>query len=192
MEFALLIWLLCGIAAAVVGSGRGANGCLWFAVGVALGPIGFALAFTAGTKCPRCASTISETAIVCPKCQVNLKEAKWGDAEASTKICQFCAEKVLRAAKKCRYCGEFFPEAPPPLPSPRPTPMPSSTAATVQLKGAKANSIRIGIAILAIVFGATLLVLKLSGYFEGSGPTVLTPEQQEHVRSIKEMLDRQK
>jgi hypothetical protein len=53
---------------AIVASNRGAKGCLWFGIGALLGPIGFALAFTTGAKCSRCASRVSQDALVCPKC----------------------------------------------------------------------------------------------------------------------------
>ncbi len=68
MEF-FAIWLVCGIAAAVVASNRGANGCLWFGLGLLFGPIGLALAFANGRRCPHCASRISTKALVCPHCQ---------------------------------------------------------------------------------------------------------------------------
>lgn len=47
MELIILpiIWLVCGIAAAVTASNKGKNGCLWFGIGVLLGPIGVLIAF---------------------------------------------------------------------------------------------------------------------------------------------------
>jgi hypothetical protein len=115
MEF-LVIWLLFGICAAIVASNRGADGCLWFGLGVLLGPIGFALAFTTGTKCPKCASRVSKDAMICPNCGQTLRgnptpqvaESPSAPSEP-TKQCPFCAEKILAAAIKCRFCGEFLP-----------------------------------------------------------------------------------
>lgn len=133
------IWLLFGICAAIVANGRGASGCLWFGIGVLLGPIGFALAFTTGTKCPKCASVISADAKICPKCQEPLARKTfgayqcpnckalitWNDpicqnckqpinwtSATGTKKCPDCAEEVRAEARKCRFCGFVFPDAP--------------------------------------------------------------------------------
>ena len=122
MEFAVLIWIVCGIAAAVVAGNRGANGCLWFGLGVVLGPIGLALAFTTGVKCPQCASTISEYAEICPHCGQAViprkgaadsgSEEELEGAPSPEKVsCPYCAEEILAAAKKCKHCGEFLPVA---------------------------------------------------------------------------------
>ena len=71
---ALFCWALCGIGAAIVGSNRGANGCLWFGLGVILGPIGVALAFAAnnGVVCSACRKQIHPEATKCPHCQSNI------------------------------------------------------------------------------------------------------------------------
>lgn len=118
MEF-LLIWFLFGICAAIVASNRGANGCLWFGIGVLLGPIGFALAFTTGTKCPQCASRISEDAKACPHCGqglgtlhgvtvVNSKLYYGATADLPKYRCSECKVAAEPGAEFCRNCGVRF------------------------------------------------------------------------------------
>jgi hypothetical protein len=78
MEIALLIWLVCGIAAAIIASNRGANGCLWFGLGFLFGPFGLAFSFGAGSgrQCPACRKNIHAEATKCPYCQSELPQAQ--------------------------------------------------------------------------------------------------------------------
>ena len=71
---AVIVWILFGTASAIVAVNRGESGCLWFFLGVLLGPIGLILAFMGGRKCPDCASRISKEAKVCPKCRARLAD----------------------------------------------------------------------------------------------------------------------
>jgi hypothetical protein len=114
MEIALLIWIVCGIGAAIVAGGRGGNGCLWFGLGLLFGPFGLAFSFAAGDdrKCPQCMSNVHRDAQVCPKCQSPLgattSPVVEDESRSATKKCPDCAEDVKSEARKCRFCGYLF------------------------------------------------------------------------------------
>lgn len=65
----IAIWLSFG--SAVFASRRGANGILWFCLGILLGPIGLVLSLFAGSGrvCPACRKGIHPQATKCPYCQ---------------------------------------------------------------------------------------------------------------------------
>lgn len=113
----LVIWLIFGVAAAIIASNRGASGFLWLCLGIALGPIGLLLSLTTGVKCPKCASRISKDAEVCPRCQHRLIKPgtpAWNPKQIvvteSCERCQRCGAVSDRTVFKeaCPMCGEKF------------------------------------------------------------------------------------
>jgi hypothetical protein len=68
MKVGFVVWVLFGIAAAVVAAIRKGSVRLWFGVGMLLGPIGLGLAFMGGYRCTWCKERVSFKAIACPYC----------------------------------------------------------------------------------------------------------------------------
>src|SRR5260370_28044309 len=103
MEIAILIWIVCGIGAAFVAQSRGANGCLWFGLGVLFGPFGLAFAFTSGSdrSCPACKKGIHSEATKCPHCQTDVPQTR-------EYRCSKCRALNEEGARACILCGESF------------------------------------------------------------------------------------
>jgi len=78
MDIAVIIWLVCGIAAAIIGSQKG-EGCAAFFFAFLLGPLGLLLAiFSSGNRkpCPYFKEKIHRDAVVCPRCRQDLSTGK--------------------------------------------------------------------------------------------------------------------
>jgi hypothetical protein len=104
MLLLVAIWIFCGIGASVVAKNRGADGCLWFALGALFGPFGLAFAFMAGKDkfCPSCRKRVHPEAIKCPYCQTEFSKADaqipaaaLRESPASTKSSPFRWEMVI-------------------------------------------------------------------------------------------------
>src|SRR6266540_877282 len=75
MEF-VIIWILCGVVAAMIGAKKGFGGS-GFVVGLLLGPIGILIAiFAKGDRksCSYCKEWIHKDATVCPHCQREMEQ----------------------------------------------------------------------------------------------------------------------
>lgn len=94
----LIIWLSFATGAAVVGSNRGGGAAEYFFLGLLFGPLGLALAFAAGQRCPQCFERIHAKTNFCPHCHFRTASA--------TRKCPYCAEQILKEAVRCRYCGQ--------------------------------------------------------------------------------------
>ena len=69
----VVIWTICGVAGAIVGSPKNAAGA-GFLLGFLLGPIGIIVAFAVDgrRKCPKCATRVNAGATICPQCSSKL------------------------------------------------------------------------------------------------------------------------
>lgn len=89
MELLLLIWLACGIAAGMIASNKGNSGCLWFGLGILLGPLGLMGA----------ALTQRDPS----------RDREIGLMEGSLRLCPYCAEAINVEARRCRFCNSAVP-----------------------------------------------------------------------------------
>jgi hypothetical protein len=87
------IWILFGIASAIVAGNKGRSGCSWFLLGFLLGPFGLLFVLLSGSR---------------PAAQSGPRPVTVAPELPDTKICPACAEEIKIAALKCKHCGEVF------------------------------------------------------------------------------------
>jgi hypothetical protein len=85
MVFLVFLWLLFGIAGAVIMSNKGRSGCGGFALGALLGPIGLIIALVLKSD----------------HRALEIEALRSGEMRK----CPDCAELVKIEARKCRFCG---------------------------------------------------------------------------------------
>ncbi len=96
----LTFWILCGLISTYIATSRGSNGCLWFVLGVLLGPVALVLALFEGSQCPYCRSLIHAKAVVCPKCQRELNQVFAKDSSKTSSPVEIKERARLELVRK--------------------------------------------------------------------------------------------
>jgi ribosomal protein L32 len=126
----VVVWLICGFAAAAIYSNKGRSGAAAFIVGVLFGPIGVLLALlssrdtaaverkalTEGAikKCPYCGELVRREAVVCKHCGRDIPATVYNVPEGHAAIlpgataglwhCSACGGLVRRESTVCKHC----------------------------------------------------------------------------------------
>lgn len=110
-----VIWILFGVGAAIIASNKGANGGVWFVLGLLFGPFALLFALFQGKECPHCKSKIHQDAKVCPKCQREVgaeagNQASSGQAPSGPikawgrRPCPYCGKVIGNDYSRCIHC----------------------------------------------------------------------------------------
>lgn len=93
----IAIWILCGLAAPFVALMKGRSFFGWLILGLIFGPLALLGVAIAGVD----------------QVQATIDQKRAGIQRGEMRICPTCAEVVMSAAVKCRFCSEFLPPLPP-------------------------------------------------------------------------------